>query len=179
MEKKILQKICPGVPIRRIGCNGSDVPMAVMADFIETLIRLLNNRNHPILIIFDREGRVATCDDLISELSAELESRELNVDYRIGIPDQSIENWILADYDMLAEGYGVSTRAQNFEGTPGKSRLAALLRNRYKYHETTLGVEMFLKCDPQKMYRESTSFRKFAGLIDFDCYWLRDIHPIS
>lgn len=136
MEQKILQSICPGVPIQRIGCNGTDVPMAVMADFIETLIRLLNNRNHPIIIIFDRERREATCDALVAELSAELERRELNVDFRIGIPDQMIENWILADFKMLANEYGATPTALNYEGVPGKGRLAALLKDGRRYQET-------------------------------------------
>ena len=65
MEKKILQSVCPGVPIRRIECNGEDVAMSVMAKFIETHIRLLNNRYYPIVIIFDREGRESTCGDAL------------------------------------------------------------------------------------------------------------------
>lgn len=175
MEKLILQSICPGVPIRRIGCNGEDVAMDVMAKFIDTHIQLLNNRHYPIVIVFDREGRVSNCDDLRNQLSAELNNRGFDGQYIIGVPDRMIENWILADKKMLESHYGVSLARQNYEGMSGGGKLKEILKDEHNYHKTTMGVELFLKCDPQIIYQKSKSFRDLVDAINFQCPWFEAI----
>lgn len=179
MEKKILQSVCPGVPIRRIECNGEDVAMSVMAKFIETHVRLLNNRCYPIVIIFDRERREASCRDLKNELTIELDRRGLAGQYIIGIPDRTIENWILADREMIFDRYGVACPRQDYEGRFGKNDLKSVLRSRYAYHETTTGVQMFLDCNPDVLYQRSVSFREFLNEIKFECNWIEGVNIVS
>lgn len=169
MEKKILQKICPGAPIRRIGCNGDRAPMSVLAKFVETQIRVLNNRNFPIVIIFDRERREATCDELKEMLRIELDAKGFNGQCIIGIADRTIENWILSDNEVMVT-FGGTVADAPYEGKFGKSEIKSALGQEANYHETTLGVEMFLKCNPQTMYDRSLSFRALMDQFP-DCAW--------
>ncbi len=176
MEKKILQSICPGVPIRRIGCNGDDVSMTVMAKFIDTLFRLFNNRYYPIVIMFDRERRELSCDALKQELSNELKERGFEGQYVIGIPDRTIESWILADSDVLLGKYYAVANKPSYEGSFGKNEIKSILGDEYNYHETTLGVEMFLNCDPNTIYHKSASFRALVSAVAFECRWINTIN---
>lgn len=172
IEKRILQSICRGFPIRRIGCNGEDVSMSVMAKFIDTHIRLFNNRHYPIVIIFDRELRQASCNALIRELTSELNDRGHGGQFVVGIPDRTIENWILADRQMLVDSYNANVNNASYEGSVGKSEIKKMLGADYKYHETTLGVELFLKCNPKVIYKRSPSFRSLVKKLPYRCPWI-------
>ena len=59
MEKRIIQKVCPGKPVRLLNCNGKAVSYEAAAKRVASLVRLLKN-NYPIVIIFDREERSDT-----------------------------------------------------------------------------------------------------------------------
>ena len=172
MEQLILQRICGDVPIRKIGVNGDDVGMDVMAKFVETQIRLLNNRHYPIIIIFDRERRVDTCENLKSELFKKLNAKGIARNQLvIGIPDRTIENWILSDTEIIEKRYGVTIRQKVFEGDFGKKIIKEAIKNVASYHETTTGVTLFLECRPAKMKSNSKSFRLFANSVN--CRWLQ------
>jgi len=53
-EKKVLQRLCPGCPIRMTNLNGSDVSIEAIAKIVNSLVKLLKGRSFPVLIIFDR-----------------------------------------------------------------------------------------------------------------------------
>jgi hypothetical protein len=175
MEQAIIQAICPNHPVRLIGCNGDSVSMMAVARALEVHFRLLKNY-HPIIILFDRERRTESCDALRTELSIYLDQKNHEGQYVIGMPDRTIENWILADWDNLCKtehGY------KAFDGDPedchGKSTLRRLLPRHVVYHETTTGVDLFLKCRPEEIYRRHKSFRDFVSRIQIPCYWLKGI----
>ena len=175
MEQKIIEKICPGKIVRRIGCNGDKVEMKAVARFIDAQMRRLKNYS-PIIIIFDRERRRQSCSSLKLELAAELDARGHVDRYIIGIPDRTTENWILADWQSVC-----SSRSdfKTFEGCAeqlhGKSELRKLLPTGHLFTETTLGPELFLLTSAQRVYERSPSFRDLVDMLNFPCKWLSRI----
>jgi len=171
MAQLIVQKLCPRSPVQRLNINGEDVKIAAIVDRIETIARILNNRHYPICVLFDRERRAKTCDQIYVEVECELASRGLNPEqFRVGICDRTIENWILADRSLLLNAYNFTGSAA-FEGTQGKPTLKRICERVEQYRETTVGVRLFTSANPQVMYDNSPSFQRFVSRIDFQCSW--------
>jgi Domain of unknown function (DUF4276) len=176
MEQRILQRLCRGNVIRRIGCNGENVRMEVMAKFIDAQIKLMNNRYFPIIIVLDREGRVETSPTLVEQLTEELNMRGHTGQFVIGVPDRMIENWILADWTGAKSARpGFADFEGQTEGCNGKSLIKTLLDSSVFYNEPTLGVELFLCCDPQKIRQQSRSFAEFVDRLNLPCSWLSGV----
>jgi hypothetical protein len=172
IEQMIVQRLCPGKPVQRLQVNGDDVEISAIVDRIETIYRILNNRYYPICVIFDRERRQDTCDTILTHVASELEKRGLDLSqFRIGVCDRTIENWILADEALLRHIYGYDGTVV-FEGTQGKSALKRICEGVERYRETTVGVRLFLSADVQAIYDVSPSFRYFVHAVDFECGWM-------
>jgi hypothetical protein len=175
MEQRIIQKLCQGQPVRLIGCNGDDVSMAAVAKALNANIRMLK-RYYPIVIVLDRERRTQSTDELITELSLLLDNYGHQGRYVIGMTDRTIENWILADWGHICSQMPGHEELQGHpEACHGKSVLKKLMPPNVLYHETTIGVELFLKCRPNEIQKASRSFQAFVSKINFGCYWLRNI----
>ena len=174
MEQRIIQQLCPGKPARLIGANGKDVPISVIARFISKQVNAgLYGRYFPIIIIFDREGRLEKPDNIIKSLKSEIKKIGLDVQqFRFGVADRMIENWILADRSRAFQGYDVKISNAEFEGSNGSSQIKKILKNQDIYHKPTLGAEMFLRCRPEVMKNNSPSFSSFIDNCDFDCWWV-------
>lgn len=175
MEQKIVQRLCPGQPVRLIGCNGDSVSMFAVYKALNLHIRMLKNY-HPIVILLDRERRMQTCDVLIAELRALLDQNGHTGRYVIGMADRTIENWILADWSSACTRYeGCREFGDDSEACHGKSTIRRLMPRNIIYHETTIGVELFLLVRPATIFEASKSFRDFVGQLKIGCYWLRDL----
>lgn len=141
MEQKIIARLCPGQPVRRIGANGDHVAIAAICDRVETLIRLFGNKHYPIIVIFDREKREADCDHISNTVVSTLHHRGLNDhDIRVFIADREFEDWILKDPDSICQHFDIPKPTNIGKG---KSGLAKLIEPACQYHETTIGVELF------------------------------------
>lgn len=173
LEQAVIQRVCPKHVVRRLGINGRDVSIAAIARRVETHMRLLANRYYPVVIIFDREEREASCAELAAQLSALLDELGYDGQYRIGIPDRNAENWILADWERFSTGIGKPEMArQDAEGLNGKTLIKRFMPDGQPYHETTIGVSLFVSIRPTIAAQASSSFRAFRALIDFRCGWL-------
>jgi len=71
LEQAFVQMICDGSPVRRIGCNGTDVKIEAVAKHVATHARLLQRRFDPLIVVFDRERRLQTCTEIEAALKAE------------------------------------------------------------------------------------------------------------
>jgi hypothetical protein len=176
MERLIIQRLCPKKRVRRIGCNGGDVSMAAIAKAVDAQLRLLKDCD-PVVIILDRERRQATCEELIQQLGALLDEKYQGR-YIIGMPDRTIENWILSDWNhVIAEDSTYLPIATDLEAQHGKSSMKKLMPPGIFYHETTVGVELFLKCRPAQIFAVNESFRSFVSRLDnIECWWLQTVH---
>ncbi len=165
-EKLIIQRICPGKPIRRTDLNGKYASIKAIAKKISSLIRLLGNRHYPIIILIDKEAREASCADIIKELRIEIEIED--IDIRIGVADRMIENWILADWPSLT---GNNNKPEDTDGSNGSAEIRKL---KGTYNKTTDGVEFFAQANPSIMYTNSNSFKHFIDCLEgVDCEYIK------
>ena len=169
-EQIIIQQLCPNRPIKR-SINGKDVSLKRTAAEIVTIIRVLNNRYYPIVILTDREKRpddfltVATA--LKREIDEQLTSKNIAADIRVGVADRMIENWLLADAEALDNPLGIPTETDGFGG---KGLMKKIMPT---YSETVDGPALFFKADALKMYENSPSFKHFVNqLEDLNCPYL-------
>jgi hypothetical protein len=175
LEQLFIQNVCPKFCVRRIGLNGDNVSVPAIAKRVGTLVRLLQRRYRPIIVIFDREARSATCDEIERELRDCLRNENIDVGLIVGIPDRDVENWILADYDIFCECSGCTAPAPptGFEGVKGKTKLKKLLSERRPYIETIDGVQWLKRCRANKIAEHSLSFAKLmSSLQELPCWWL-------
>jgi Domain of unknown function (DUF4276) len=169
-ELNILRQLCPNQPIKR-SINGKDVSLSKAAEQIAAIIRLLNNRNYPIVILTDREKRsddfLKFANDFKNAIVGELAKKGINLDIRVGIADRMIENWILADADALGNPPQLPSET---DGLMGKSWMKNI---KPSYSETADGPDLFFKADARKIYTQSPSFKHFVDqLKDLDCFYL-------
>jgi len=175
-EKLILERICQNKKINRINLNGNSVSISAMAKRICSLIRLLNNKYYPIIILIDREDRSQSIEEISSELRNEINKEGILDEVRIGVCDRMIENWILADWDNLKgciEKPDID-KPDQIEGVSGKSLMKKLYSG---YQETTDGVNFFMSSNPDIIYQNSNSFKFFIEQIkDIPCFWTQMIN---
>ena len=170
-EKLIINRICPGKPVRRTDLNGKSVTIQAIANKVHSLIRLLGNRHYPIVIVIDREQRKEDCKTISATLLAELKTKGLSdQDIRVSVADRMLENWIIADWDCLNVN---KSKPNSIEGSRGAGIIKSTLG---QYNKTTDGVDLFLKANPSVIYEQSESFRQFAdGLTGINCNYLERI----
>ncbi len=169
-EQLIIQQLCPNRPIRR-SINGKDVSLKRAAAEIVAIIRRLNNRNYPIIILTDREERpdsfLTMATELKREILEQLPSINKPADIRIGVADRMIENWILADAEALGNAPEIPPET---DGLGGKGLMKKIMPT---YSETVDGSALFFKADVSKMYENSPSFKHFVNqLEDLNCPYL-------
>lgn len=174
MEQEIIRRLCPKQPVRIIGCNGDDVAISRMCDFIETHIRSLGNRNHPIIIIFDREKREAGCAAISIEVHNNLNDRGLeDQDIRVFVADREVEDWLLLDREAICEHFNVPDHGQPLTGKGG---LNTLLGPDIAYHETTIGVEAFFAVSKSKLANGSGVFHALCeDAASIGCYDFQEL----
>jgi hypothetical protein len=166
MEKKIINYFCPERPVRLLNCNGKDVTLNAAAKKIASLIRLMK-RNTPVIIIFDKEKRNDSADNIAKGLLSEIKKQKIHdVDILIGVPDIMMENWMLASIDGINSYYNLNYAQRAFEGKNGKAKLKEIIKPRI-YHETEDGPEIIKKCNIGNIYTNSYSFKMFYNKIEY------------
>ncbi|RJP62637.1 MAG: DUF4276 family protein [Ignavibacteriales bacterium] len=171
LEQRFIQNACPNAPVRLLNCNGDKVSSSAIAKRIATHYRLLKKKYSPIVIVIDRESRCLTATEFKNEITTLLANDNISEDFIIGIADRMIENWILADKINVSKYAKVNLdQVPDVEGENGKSKIRKLIKD---YHETTVGVELLKKSNPQRMF-SSESFKTFFSSINnrIDCWWM-------
>ena len=170
MEQIIIRKICRDLPAVRIGVNGKNVELATIAKFCAARIRILRGKHWPFIVIFDRERRQESAHEVATTTIAHIHRELPDEDVRVIVADRTIENWIMFDHEILAKKFKVDMPRRRVDGGH-KTDLERILYPR-AYHETTLGVDMFVACRPTKL-RGSPSFLRLIESITFECAWMR------
>lgn len=176
LEQKFIQSICPGCPVRKINCNGESVNLKAITSRVGSLARLLHKQHSPIIVVFDRESRDQTSEDIEHMFSNLITTENIQVPVIVGVPDRNIETWILADYRRFAKSAKIEEMLPNssFEGKNGKTAIKQALGNGNGYVETIDGVEWLKAARPRVMRENSPSFRRFAALLpDLTCWWMQ------
>lgn len=182
MEQKFIQSVCPGAPVRTIGCNGSSVKLDVIAKRVGTLARLFKGKYSPIVVIFDREDREEESQVIESIIRSMLEGENIDGAVVVGVPDRNIEEWILADLEMFSKSSGIECEQvpTTGEGFNCKSKIKKHLGGGRPYVETIHGVQWLKAARPHIMRDNSPSFsRLFSALGPLDCWWLKKDELLS
>jgi len=177
MESTLIQQLCPNAPVMRIG-NGDAMTMTAMAKHAAKLIRLMKHAR-PCVIIFDRENRPSSCEDLKQELYKNLKEKNVSHEVIICVCDRTIENWILLSWDEIKNknpDLNLSELNLNPKGKHGKKTLKILLPRGVIYHEVTMGVKMLSEINVKKVYENCDQFKNLADSIGIQC---RFLNPIS
>lgn len=181
LEQDFVQLVCEGSPVRRIGCNGTDVKIDAIAKRVATHVRLLQRKCNPIVVVFDREGRNETCEALETSLKESLKRENITANVIVGIPDRDIESWILADFESFARSAGIDPKSSDgqFEGKKCKCKVKDWASGKCNYTETIHGVAWLKNAHPQKIRQASPSFaRFFEALKGLSCRWLQQELPL-
>jgi hypothetical protein len=179
MEQLIIQQICPGSPVRMINCNGDGVAIEAIARRVASLGRMLRGKVRIFVVIFDREGRTLSSEEIALRFLELLKAEGFNENVVVGIPDRMIENWILADYKSFCRNakieFNGETAKRSFDGCAGEAQIKKLLPKGVSYVKTLHGVEWFIKSRSEVISNTSPSFRSFADrLTSLKCNWLQD-----
>lgn len=168
-EKRLIQELCPGQPVRRTDLNGKSVEIPAIANKIASLIRLLGNRYYPIVILVDKEERNVTFEEMVNQIRQSLINCGItDQEVRIGVADMMIENWIIADWESL--NGSSSGMPSNSEGINGSGIIKKIKGG---YHKTTDGVDLFKAARPSIIYRNSPSYKYFIDqLVGINCRYL-------
>lgn len=176
LEQDFVQNACPRSPVRRLGCNGDTVTIEAIAKRVGTLGRLLQRKYGVLIVVFDREKRSESCDEIKNSLIQALYSEGITSRIVIGIPDRDIETWIVADPEMLRSSAKIVQDRQIdcCEGRKGKTAIKSLLAEGHYYVETVHGHIWLKKSRASVVASNSASFAAFASeLSDLDCWWLQ------
>jgi hypothetical protein len=174
LEQRAVSRASPNHRVVLLGANGDDVAIATICDRIETHFRLFSNRHYPIVVIFDREYRTETVEQIEEDMKRDLARRGIDTNQFIFfISDRKFECIFLAHIGV--DGAYHSTGCPNtpkVDGMDGVSELKSRLgRNNVRYHKTTTGLELFSQIRPSIVASKSASFRRFQSQILKHCRW--------
>jgi len=174
LEQRAVNRACPNHKVVLLGANGDSVTIATICNRIETHYRLFSNRYYPIIVIFDREHRRETTEEIESALVKELTSRGIDSkQFIFFISDRKFECMFLAhigeDGDYHKSGCPQTTCVDGLDGVSElKSRL---MQKGLRYHKTTTGLELFKLVRPTILASKSPSFKRFQSQILQYCRW--------
>jgi hypothetical protein len=174
LEQRMVQAACPGHRVVLLGSNGDTVSMKTIATRIETHYILFSNRYYPIIVMFDREKRAKTVEELEAELIAELTARNVPVNqFVFFISDRDIECLLLCHVSENGEIIGTGCpKTSCVDGLAGESELRKRLSVKsISYHKTTVGMDLFRTVRPFILSTKSNNFRRFQKRIVKYCTW--------
>jgi hypothetical protein len=173
-EQKIIQSICPGSPVIRLNINGDSVSCEAIASRVSTLSRPWFNRFYPIVIIFDRERRQETCEEIEGSIRSILAiPSEYKDQFIFCVIDRTIESWIIPFVDDNGKILSSPLDNSNYEGQNVVGELTRRLRkSEIFYDKTTTGVEIFCGIDPVCLSSVSISFSALKERLQPHCGWL-------
>lgn len=175
LEQRAIQKLCPGARVVKLGANGDQVAPKVVAKHIEAKVRMFSNRHFPIFVVMDREKRSSTSAVIRAEILSCLEKSGLDAkQFIIIVNDRDIETLMLCHVSKKGLFVEECTADGVVDGMNGEAELRKrLLVAGIRYHKTTIGVDLLIRCVPQRMLAQSPNFRSFFEQARAHCGWLR------
>lgn len=121
-----------------------------------------------VIIMLDFESRNCTYSSFFNDLVSAAQKYELGVELLFVVPNQMIENWYLADIEIISRNKafmrgGLSQK--KYEGLYGKGELKKLFKKEYTYNETTHGPQLFVEIRESVASENSESFKAFVDII--------------
>lgn len=149
--------------------NGKSVSISLIVESIVDAVQALGGEIKRVIILLDREGRDITSSEMaiaiIDGVGAICSGRK----FYVGVADIQIENWMLADEQMIRSVFNEPDFIYPGDGVGSKNIL----------HRISGGVMMgpadkaalLKKASALTGSKVSPSLEAFRGSIDFDWYW--------
>jgi hypothetical protein len=167
-ETHFVKAAYPRAIVQRCLPNGKDVHIDLIIETIHDRMEILGGDIKKVIIIFDREGRIETAEQIHSYVREKLNKLCNNRKFYIGVSDKQIENWIVADNEYLRKIYNKIEYQYPGDGTSGKEILK-------KLHGTDQApgdkAKMLKLTTPSKSKQNSLSLANFIDQIDFPWDW--------
>ncbi len=172
MEQRIVQRLCPGAPVVRLGANGDGVAIEKIADRIYFHAKLMFRRVRFVHVVFDRENRDMSCEEIRNGIYKCLRFRTVDVNcIRISVADRNFEAWMAPFLNQKAV-FCTTPVNDNAEGRNGKAIVSKIFKlNGKSYNETIDGVKAFCTLVPKEICEVSVSFRDLFNEVSEDCWW--------
>ena len=121
------------------------------------------------IILLDFECRKITFIKFIKELETEIVKHSFPIATEIVVANTMIENWYLADIEVLSKKKVYikdKLKQRNYEGKHGKNELKKLFKPKYSYSETDHGPELFTIIRERIAKENSNSFKYFINKLN-------------
>lgn len=177
LEHEFLHAICnKKARILKLS-NGKQVSPASLAKQVFAQAAAAAQQPSYIIVIADREKRPETASNIEDQVSKELKRLGLKIGFSVHVPDQMIENWILADIETVKnEGFDPTLKSGS-EGCHGKNVLGEAFKTKNRnYKERIDGVRLLKSCRASIIRKCSPSFDRLCihlSKILINCYWLK------
>lgn len=168
-ETHFVKATYPRAIVQRCLPNGKDVSIDAIVEAIHDRMEILGGEIKKVLIIFDREGRIETPEEIYTYVQGKLSEYCTNRKFYIGISDKQIENWIVADCDYIRKTYNAHDYKYPGDGTGGKE----ILKRIHGSDQAPGDKARMLKLTtPSKSKDSSLSLAHFVDQIDFPWGWI-------
>ena len=151
--------------IKTDGPRGHCAPVDKIIAKSKKQISILESLNcSKIILVLDFEFRKTPYSDFLADLEKELTKHKFSNPLEIVVPNQMIENWFLADIEMLSSKKKIlrnQLKQKNYEGKHGKNEIKKLIIKTKTYNETQHGKEFF------PLIRESVAIKNSSSFNDF------------
>lgn len=121
-----------------------------------------------IILMLDFECRKMSYNEFTEALENELDKYEFSRPIEIVVLNQMIENWFLADIEILSSKKKVlrdKLKQKNYEGKHGKNEIKKLTAKNQSYNEIQHGKEFFPLIRESVAIKNSSSFNNFIDKI--------------
>lgn len=154
--------------------NGRDVTIKAMAEECHTILKVISNLYHKVIIIVDREERPRFSAACIENEMKKIICKEKLLNFDIIVADQMFENWILSDIYHVSECNLdlLSPTANNIshEGINGSGKLdniwiTSKSKKKYSSDKVSHSKKLFKYVRPMEGRNFSVSFSKFLDVL--------------
>ena len=146
------------------GPRGHCAPISEIVAKSRKQVRMLNDFNcKKIIILLDYECRLLSYNKFVKDLR-ECSKNTFGNKIKICSPNRMIENWYLADIEILSKKKAYirkNLKQKKYEGVDGKEYLKRLYERKYSYSETEHGPELFCIIRDTVATKNSYSYKDF------------------
>jgi len=149
--------------------NGKRTPVQHIIDAIVDSLECFGGDERNVVILVDREKRTETAKNISTSLFSVLSPKFPSMKFHIGVSDRHIENWIVADEELMCEIYKLNNHTYCGDGNFGDPQLYELCTNKSIGHVDR--AKLLKSARASRIATQSASFKSFHDTIDFDWYW--------
>lgn len=163
-------------------------PAQIAYQLMKKMPVLASRQVDRVVVLLDHEKQPQCAGTWASEIELQINQRlrqtSLTFEATVVIKYRSLENWLVADVDVLSTMFGLSNRDRN-QIAPNKADqvnavqvLNRCLRGADRYEKVRHSKHILSQASPEQMASNSRSFRRFLRVIEHPLYTRQSRHPV-